>query len=85
MYHAGEDALRLPDVIARLRADLVRRGALKEAGGVSSLDLSKLLIETYLLEGQFPTRAAVLSPPLWVTCVTLQLQCGYMSCSMQVF
>ena len=67
VYHAGEDALRLPDVIARLRTDLVRRGALKEAGGVSSLDLPKLLIETYLLEGQFPTREAVLSPPLRVT------------------
>ena len=64
LYHTGEDALLLPDVIARLRVDLVRRGVLKDAAEASSLDLPELLIETYLLADQFPTREAVRSPPL---------------------
>jgi|EP01046_Picozoa_sp_COSAG06_P022095 hypothetical protein len=64
-YYSGEDALQLPDVIARLRADLaVRTGAAADEAAVSALELPRLLIRTYLLAGEFPTRDAVLAPPV---------------------
>lgn len=64
-YFGGEDALKLPEVIARLREDLaVRLGRNMSEAAVTSLELPKLLIETYLLSSQFPTREAVLAEPL---------------------
>ena len=68
-YLAGEDALQLPDVIARLRADLaLRLGRDTSETALSPLELPRLLIETYLLDGsQFPTREAVLAEALDAT------------------
>ena len=67
-YYAGEDVLQLSEVITRLREDLALRLSrdVSEAA-VSPLELPRLLIKTYLLDGpEFPTRDAVLAEPLLV-------------------
>ena len=58
-YHEREDVLTLEGVIATLRADLARRGV--DEAALSALELPRVLIETHLLEAEFPTRAAVLA------------------------
>ena len=58
-YHEREDVLTLEGVIATLRADLARRGV--DEAALSALELPRVLIETHLLEGEFPSRAAVLA------------------------
>ena len=68
-YHSGQDALQMSEVIARLRNDLaLRRGAPADEETISALELPEVLIQTYLLQRQYPKRDAVLAQPTGGSC-----------------